>query len=238
VVINVGKLVVKVLEGKEKREKQYEVMREELDPYTTVLELLLKIREEQDPSLVLRYSCRMALCGSCGMIINGRPRLACLTKMKDLDEPIRIEPLKNVGTIRGLVPDLSSFFSKYRKVRPFLVAKDEEEQESPKSPYRQTDEEVKRYLQFNYCIQCGLCYSACPVVSSNPNFLGPAAINVAYRYTADSRDSDKLRVLLLDTPNGVWSCRVAGSCSVVCPKGVDPSLSIQLAKSLILRRKI
>ncbi|MFP3205670.1 MAG: 2Fe-2S iron-sulfur cluster-binding protein [Metallosphaera yellowstonensis] len=81
-------------------------MREELDPYTTVLELLLKIREEQDPSLVLRYSCRMALCGSCGMIINGRPRLACLTKMKDLDELIRIEPLKNVGTIRRLVPPL------------------------------------------------------------------------------------------------------------------------------------
>jgi succinate dehydrogenase / fumarate reductase iron-sulfur subunit len=168
-------------------------MREELDPYTTVLELLLKIRKEQDPSLVLRYSCRMALCGSCGMIINGRPRLACFTKMKDLDELIRIEPLKNVGTIRRLVPDLSSFFSKYRETRPFLVTKDEEEQESPKSSYRQTDEEVKRHLQSNYCIQCGLCYFACPVVPSNPNFLGPAAINVAYRYTADSRGSDKLR---------------------------------------------
>lgn len=232
-----GKLLVKILDGKDKVERRYEVAKEELDPYTTVLELLLKIREERDPSLVLRYSCRMALCGSCGMIINGRPRLACLTKVKDLEEPIRIEPLKNVGTVRGLVPDLSTFFQKYRSVRPYLVVKDEEEQERPKSPYRQTDDEVKRYLQFNYCIQCGLCYSACPTVSSNPSFLGPAAINVAYRYTADTRDADGERTRVLDSSNGVWGCRVAGSCSFVCPKGVDPSLAIQLYKASILRKR-
>ncbi|WP_252896882.1 4Fe-4S dicluster domain-containing protein [Metallosphaera hakonensis] len=112
----------------------------------------------------------------------------------------------------------------------------DDEQESPTAPYSQTDEQVKRYLQFNYCIQCGLCYSACPIVATNPKFPGPAAINVAYRYAADSRDRNKQRILKLDTPDGVWSCRIAGSCSMVCPKGVDPSLSIQLVKSSLLKR--
>ena len=230
-------LIVIVIDGKTKREKRYEIPRSKIDSYTTVLELLLMIREQIDPSLVFRYSCRMAACGSCGMVINGKPRLACLTKVKDLEEPIRIEPLKNFKPIRGLATDFSEFFAKYKSVRPFLVAKDEIEQEQPTAPYKQTDEEVKRYIQFNYCIQCGLCYSACPVVSSNPRFLGPAALTVAYRYEADSRDADTKRWKIVDSPNGLWACRVAGSCSVVCPKGVDPSLAIQLYKSLLLIRR-
>lgn len=99
-----------IKDGKTSEVKKIEVNEEELDNYTTILELLLKIREEREPSLVLRYSCRMALCGSCGMIINGRPRLACLTKVKDLGDKIMIEPLRNLPSIRGLVPDLKPFF--------------------------------------------------------------------------------------------------------------------------------
>ncbi|QKR00189.1 succinate dehydrogenase iron-sulfur subunit [Metallosphaera tengchongensis] len=222
---------LKVHDGKGVR--SYEVNESEIDDYTTVLELLLKIREEKDPSLVLRYSCRMALCGSCGMIVNGRPRLACLTKVKGLPNEIEVEPLRNLRTIRGLVPDLGDFFKKYKSVKPYLIS--DSEQETPTKPYRQKDEEVKKYLQFNYCIQCALCYSACPIVATNKEFPGPAAINVAYRYSADSRDINKERLASLDTVDGVWSCRVAGSCSAVCPKGVDPSLSIQLVKSLLIR---
>ncbi|MCH1772167.1 MULTISPECIES: succinate dehydrogenase/fumarate reductase iron-sulfur subunit [Metallosphaera] len=224
---------VMVKDGKTLNVKTFDVKEEEIDDYTTVLELLLKLREERDPSLVLRYSCRMALCGSCGMVINGKPRLACLTKVKSLGEKMMVEPLRNLATIRGLVPDLIPFFQKYRSVTPHLIG--DEEQERPTRAYTQTDDQVKRYLQFNYCIQCGLCYSACPIVATNEKFPGPAAINVAYRYSADSRDRNPQRILKLDTPEGVWSCRVAGSCSFVCPKGVDPSLAIQLVKSSLLR---
>jgi succinate dehydrogenase / fumarate reductase iron-sulfur subunit len=164
------------------------------------------------------------------------PRLACLTKVKDLKRPIKIEPLKNVNIVRGLVPDLTIFFSKYRSVQPFLVAKDRNEQENPTAPFKQNDDEVKRYLQFNYCIQCGLCYSACPIVATNPKFLGPAAIAVAYSYSADSRDYNRKRIDLLNSSTGIWSCRIASSCSVVCPKGVDPSLAIQLTKYSVIRK--
>ena len=230
------KVEVKLFENGKFIKKSYLVKEEDLDYYTTVLELLLKIREELDPSLVLRYSCRMAMCGSCGMIINGKPRLACLTKVKDLKRPIKIEPLKNVNIVRGLVPDLTIFFSKYRSVQPFLVAKDRNEQENPTAPFKQNDDEVKRYLQFNYCIQCGLCYSACPIVATNPKFLGPAAIAVAYSYSADSRDYNRKRIDLLNSSTGIWSCRIASSCSVVCPKGVDPSLAIQLTKYSVIRK--
>ncbi|MCI4323445.1 MAG: succinate dehydrogenase iron-sulfur subunit [Thermoplasmata archaeon] len=208
----------------------------EVDRYTTVLEGLLTIREQQDPGLALRYSCRMGMCGSCGMRINGRPALACLTRVSTLGEKVVVEPMRGFGLVKDLVPELAPFFAKYGSVQPTLHAPDPVEQEHPTSAFRQTPAEVGRYLQFNYCIQCGLCASACPISASDEQFIGPAALTVAYRYTSDSRDaSAPLRLSIVDTKHGVWGCRVAGSCSYVCPKGVDPSLAIQKLKGMTLR---
>ncbi|MDT7889672.1 MAG: succinate dehydrogenase iron-sulfur subunit [Desulfurococcales archaeon] len=220
---------IKYIEDGKINIKEFRIDESDIDEYTTILELLLMIRERYDPKIVLRYSCRMAMCGSCGMVINGKPNLACLTKVKKLGYKINIEPLRNFKIIRGLVPDLTPFFAHYKLAEPSIV-----DDENLAEPTIQSDEEVKKYLQFNYCIQCGLCYSACPIYSTNNNFIGPAAITVAYRYTVDSRDRFKSRVRKLDSVNGVWACRLIGACSKVCPKGVDPSLAIQLTKSILL----
>jgi succinate dehydrogenase / fumarate reductase iron-sulfur subunit len=159
-----------------------------------------------------------------------------LTRVATLGEKVVVEPMRGFGLVKDLVPELTPFFAKYSSVRPTLDATDRREQEHPTRPFRQTPDEVAKYLQFNYCIQCGLCVSACPISASDEQFIGPAALTVAYRYTEDSRDAGAARRLsIVDSPHGVWGCRVAGSCSYVCPKGVDPSLAIQQFKRLALR---
>ncbi|MEM3685429.1 MAG: succinate dehydrogenase iron-sulfur subunit [Conexivisphaerales archaeon] len=218
-------------------DKIQEYVLEEVDEYTTVLEALLWVRENRDPTLAFRYSCRMGLCGSCSMEINGRPRLACQTRLSDLQEKVSIRPLRGYQVVKDLVPDLTNFFERYSSVKPYLLRDDKVEQENPSAPYTQIPENVEDYLQFNYCIQCGICFSACPVTREDPNYLGPAALNVAYRYTKDSRDLGfEQRTQLVDIPHGIWECRVESLCSEYCPKGVDPSLAIQKYKSIILRK--
>jgi len=204
----------------------------------TVLDGLIYIKENIDPSLSIRYSCRMAICGSCGVRVNGIEMLACHTQVADLGKDVvKIEPMRNYPIIKDLVTDMDILFEKQRALRTWLIRRDLEEQEDPKSQYLQSDEELESYLQFTYCIQCGLCYSACPVVSTYPAFLGPQALMKAYRYIADSRDEgvgERLR--LIDSFEGVWRCHFAGSCSVVCPKGVDPALAIQLLRRRAIKR--
>jgi succinate dehydrogenase iron-sulfur subunit len=235
-VIHVGTVNFRIHRGGSSRGGRYVQYAVDVDRYTTVLEGLLKIREASDPGLALRYSCRMGMCGSCGMRINGRPGLACLTRVSRLGENITVDPMNGFRVVRDLVADMTPVFEKYSSVRPTLVARDPGEQEHPTSVYRQSPDQVVRFLQFNYCIQCGLCASACPIASSDEQFLGPAALAVAYRYTEDSRDDAKGRRLqIVDSKHGVWGCRVAGSCSYVCPKGVDPSLAIQKLKGMALQ---
>ena len=213
---------------------QYEI--DNVDEYTTVLEALLYIKEQYKAKIAIRYSCRMAICGSCGMMINGLQRLACQTKIVDLKtNRIIVSPLKNYPVIRSLVVDNKDFFIKYRRIHPYLIRKNREEQENPREPYIQNEKDIEEYIQFNYCIQCGLCYSACPISRTNSKFIGPAALATAYRYSSDNRDEGFFeRIKIIDTPNGVWGCRSIGECSLVCPKNVDPSLAIQLLKKRIL----
>lgn len=205
--------------------------------WTTVLDALLDAKSYQDSSIAIRYSCRMASCGSCGMKINGIPRLACYTKISDLDtNTITCEPLPNFPYIRDLVTDFSQFFKHHRSVMPYLQNKKADIPDvNELSEYEQTPEDLDKFLQFSYCIKCGLCYSACPTVATDLKFPGPQALSQAYRYFADSRDSDKSnRLKVIDTSHGIWRCHFAGSCSNVCPKGVDPALGIQLLRSHLL----
>jgi succinate dehydrogenase / fumarate reductase iron-sulfur subunit len=205
--------------------------------WTTVLDALLHAKSYQDSSIGIRYSCRMASCGSCGMKINGIPRLACYTKITDLNtNTITCEPLPNFSYIRDLVTDFSKFFDHHKSIMPYIQNKKADiENINENTEFVQTPEDLDKYLQFSYCIRCGLCYSACPTVATDLKFPGPQALSQAYRYLADSRDTDKSkRLKVIDTNHGIWRCHFAGSCSNVCPKGVDPALGIQLLRSHLL----
>jgi len=202
----------------------------------TVLDGLIYIKENLDPTLSVRYSCRMAICGSCGMRVNGMEVLACNTQIVELEKKvITVEPMKNYPLIKDIVVDMSEFFVKQKNLKTWLIRKDVVEQENPTRQYAQTEEELEKILQFTYCIQCGLCYSACPVVSNLPQFLGPQALMKLYRYLADNRDEGEDRLAAVDKFEGVWRCHFAGSCSTVCPKGVDPALAIQLLRRAALK---
>lgn len=204
----------------------------------SVLDVLLKIKEEQDPTLAVRYSCRMAICGSCGMVINGVPRLACQTLLSELkDSRLTVEPLWNHRVIKDLVVDTEPNFEKVKAVKPYIIRDMKEIYESD-AEFGQKPEELDKYYNFAYCIQCGLCMAACPIVGSNEKFLGPMALAAAYRWSADSRDRGwEIRKAIINTDDGVWACHLAYTCSAVCPRNVDPGYAIQLLKSAILRRK-
>jgi succinate dehydrogenase / fumarate reductase, iron-sulfur subunit len=215
-----------------------------LKRWTTVLDALIYAKSYIDSSIGIRYSCRMASCGSCGMKINGIPRLACYTNISELEgDTVTCEPLPNFPHVRDLVTDFSQFFDHHKEMDPYIHnekadIKDpasEEIQEDLLSEFKQTPEEVEKYLQFSYCIRCGLCYSACPTVATDTKFPGPQALSQAYRYSADTRDNaNKKRLNDIDNRHGIWRCHFAGSCSQVCPKGVDPALGIQLLRSHLI----
>jgi succinate dehydrogenase / fumarate reductase, iron-sulfur subunit len=198
----------------------------------TVLDGLTWIKEHEDGTLSWRSSCRMGICGSCGMFINGLPRLACNNQIVHLhSDVVVVKPLPNYDIIRDLVPDLESLFAKHRSAKPYLIRKDLEEQNLPTGEFFQSKEELVNYIQFAYCIKCGLCMSACPTVATSKEYSGPQALTQAWRYTMDTRDAGaKERAEELYSAHGVYRCHFAGACSQVCPKGVDPALAIQLAK--------
>jgi fumarate reductase iron-sulfur subunit len=195
-----------------------------------VLDALNYIKDDLDGSLTYRWSCRMGVCGSCGMMVNGVPRLTCSTFLREFDsEPIVVEPLENFPVIRDLVIDMSDFLEKLKEVKPWVIREKEGSVED--GEYLQTPEEVDRYKQFSMCINCMLCYSACPVYGQDPEFLGPAVIALARRYDLDSRDQGRSqRDEVLGVDWGIWDCTFVGECSVVCPKDVDPAAAIQRTK--------
>ena len=205
--------------------------------WMTVLDALLFAKSYLDSSIGIRYSCRMASCGSCGMKINGIPKLACYTKISELeDNTITCEPLSNFPHIRDLVTDFSQFFKHHKEVAPFIHNNNADIRDENKlSEFKQTPQDVDNYLQFSYCIKCGLCYSACPTVATDTKFPGPQALSQAYRYYADTRDHlSNGRLNAVDEKHGIWRCHFAGSCSTVCPKGVDPALGIQLLRGHLM----
>lgn len=195
-----------------------------------VLDALTHVKDEIDGSVAFRWSCRMGVCGSCGMMVNGQPTLTCASYLTDhLPGPIRIEPLRHFPVIRDLVVDLASFLRKLRRVKPWIVRDDGPVE--PEAEYRQTPEELERYHQFSQCINCLLCYSACPIVGLEPDFTGPAAIALAQRYNLDSRDRGaRERLEALSGDHGIWDCTFVGECTEVCPKNVDPAGAIQQYK--------
>ena len=194
-----------------------------------VLDALNYIKDEIDPTLSHRWSCRMAVCGSCGMNVDGKPTLTCKQPVDEYGDEIEIEPLSNFPVIRDLVVELEGFLEKLQHVKPWIVRAKEAAVEA--GPLRQSPEELERFKQFSYCINCMLCYAACPVVANEPEFLGPAAIALGHRYNLDTRDEGAgERNEIFRGEGTVFSCSYANECSEVCPKHVDPAAAINQAK--------
>ena len=195
-----------------------------------VLDGLNHVKDRIDGTLAFRWSCRMGVCGSCGMMVNGEPKLTCATFLSDYGGgPVRIEPLQNFPVIRDLIVDIGDFMRKLATVKPWIIR--EEEKPLSEGEYRQTPQQLDDYKQYSMCINCMLCYSACPVYGLDPNFIGPAVIALAQRYNLDSRDEGAAeRVAVLSEHDGLWGCTFVGECTKVCPKNVDPAGAIQRYK--------
>ena len=195
-----------------------------------VLDALNYIKDRLDGSLSFRWSCRMGVCGSCGMMVNDTPKLTCAAFLSEyLPGPIRVEPLQFFPVIRDLVVDITDFLDKLKAVKPWLIRK--EEKTLAEGEYLQTPNQLDAYKQFSMCINCLLCYAACPIYGLESSFVGPAAIALAQRYNLDSRDqAARERHNILSTHGGIWECTFVGECNKVCPKNVDPAGAIQQYK--------
>jgi fumarate reductase iron-sulfur subunit len=199
----------------------------------SVLDGLNHVKDHLDGTLSYRWSCQMGICGSCGMTVDGEPTLACATFLADhTPGPIRVEPLANFPVVRDLVVEIGDFLRKLPKVKPWIIGGEETRAGAEhQTEQLQTPAEVAEYKQFSMCINCMLCYAACPVYGLDPDFIGPAAIALAQRYNLDSRDHGAAeRMDVLSDPEGFWGCTFVGECTRACPKGVDPAGAIQRYK--------
>jgi fumarate reductase iron-sulfur subunit len=192
-----------------------------------VLDALNHIKDNLDGTLSFRWSCRMGICGSCGMMVNGTAKLTCETFLSEYGRgPIRVEPLAFFPVVRDLVVDIGDFMDKLNRMKPWIAR--EREKALSEGEYLQTPDQVDVYRQYSMCINCMLCYAACPIYGLEPEFIGPAAIALARRYALDTRDEGAgERLEILSGHDGVWMCTFVGECSEVCPKDVDPARAIQ-----------
>lgn len=217
-------------------------------PYTdatTVLLALEWIKGEIDGTLTFRRSCRASICGSCGMFINNRSRLACKTKVVDLlegnehkniaaavDGMIHIGPQRNQPVLKDLVVDIQPFYEKVKEIHPFV-------EEGPEKETHVTKDSFSQVNMVSNCIMCGACYSDCTAMVENPDFIGPAALAKAYRFVADPREGNKTeRLKELSEKNGIWDCTRCGMCIDACPKGVAPMEAIVKLRSLAIDANI
>ncbi len=195
-----------------------------------VLDALNYIKDDLDRTLTFRWSCHMAICGSCGMMINGEPKLSCHAFFRDYkDKTIKVEPLEGFPIERDLVVGIDSFMDKLSSVKPWLIAR--EARALSEGEHLQTPAQLALFKHYSQCINCLLCYAACPQTKLNTEFIGPAALALAHRYDLDTRDGGKhSRAETVTSNEGIWDCTFAGACSRVCPKHVDPAAAIQQTK--------
>lgn len=215
----------------EEREPTWERFEVPVEKEWMVLDALNWIKDRIDGTLSFRWSCWMGVCGSCGMTVDGDPVLTCATYLESLprNRPVRVGPLAAFPVVRDLVIDMESFVEKLGEVRPWIIRDDEEP--ATEGEYLQTPDQLAEYKRYSMCINCLLCYAACPIVPLEPGFLGPAAIALAQRYNLDNRDQGNAeRLDVLSQHEGIWACTFVGECSVVCPKDVDPAGAIQRYK--------
>ncbi|WP_271077711.1 succinate dehydrogenase iron-sulfur subunit [Aurantiacibacter sp. MUD61] len=202
-----------------------------------VLDALFKIKNEIDPTLTFRRSCREGICGSCSMNMNGKNGLACTTAIEDMKGDIRITPLPHMEVVKDLVPDFTHFYAQYASIRPWLQTVSN----TPSGKERLQTPEQREQLDGLYeCILCACCSTACPSYWWNSDkFLGPAILLQAYRWLADSRDEmTGERLDDLEDPFRLYRCHTIMNCANVCPKGLSPARAIAEIKKMQAERAI
>ena len=213
--------------------KEYDI---ELQPSDRMLlDALIRIKSIDD-TLALRRSCREGVCGSDAMNINGKNGLACITKISDLKEPVKLRPLPGLPIIRDLIVDMTQFFKQYNSIKPFVINHDP----LPEKERLQTPEDRMELDGLYECILCACCSTACPSFWWNPDkFVGPAGLLAAYRFIADSRDQAvNERLDNLEDPYRLFRCHTIMNCVDVCPKGLNPSLAIGKIKEMMVKRAV
>jgi succinate dehydrogenase / fumarate reductase, iron-sulfur subunit len=203
-------------------------------PDATLLDALREIRSHHDRSLTLRYSCCHASCGTCGMRVNGREVLACVTSLASLGAgPILVQPLANARVEHDLVVDMRDLYDSLEPAGRPLIRQDE------RLAGQGTDEPVLPFARYEDCIECGLCVSACPIAGSDSAYLGPAALAAAWRTVAEPRGADPSRVRAwVDDEQGCWRCHASFECTEVCPSGVDPAGATMALRRELTKRKL
>jgi succinate dehydrogenase / fumarate reductase iron-sulfur subunit len=204
------------------------------EPMDRVLDLLHKIKYEQDGTLTFRRSCGHGVCGSDAMLINGRNRLACRIRLDQLGRgKVTVAPLPGLPVIKDLVVDMDGFFGKYKSVMPFLI----DEDEPPERERRQSQADRARYDDTTKCILCAACTTSCPSFWAQPDYVGPAAIVNAHRFIFDTRDvAGEERLEILADKDGVWRCRTIFNCTDACPRGIKITQAILEVSSAIVDR--
>ncbi|WP_136715641.1 succinate dehydrogenase/fumarate reductase iron-sulfur subunit [Halorientalis salina] len=218
------------VEGKE--EPRFDTFHVPFFKGMTVLDALIYARDHFDSSLTFRHSCRQAICGSDALFINGRQRLGCKTQMVDLDWPVRIEPLPHQDVVKDLVVDMEHFYDQMESVEPYFDP-EETPKKSDLEEQRQDRENREKIKMSTRCIWCGACMSSCNIAAGDNEYLGPAAINKAYRFAMDEREGENMkqhRLNIIEQEHGVWRCQTQFSCTEVCPKDIPLTEHIQELK--------
>ncbi len=228
---------VKILRYDPERDAKphWESYRVEADPKgDRVLDLLHRVKYEQDGTLTFRRSCAHGVCGSDAMLINGRNRLACTMRVEQLGRRITIAPLPGLPVVKDLVVDMDDFFAKYRSVQPYLA----NDAPPPERERLQSQEDRARYDDTTKCILCAACTSSCPSFWAQPGYVGPAAIVNAHRFIFDSRDEGaEERLEILADKDGVWRCRTIFNCTDACPRGIHITQAILEVSAAIVDRQ-
>jgi len=237
---------------KAKRTKEFKVYRYDpdrdenprVDSYTVdlescgpmVLDALIKIKNEIDPTLTFRRSCREGVCGSCAMNIAGSNTLACTKAITDVSGPIAVYPLPSMPVVKDLVPDMTNFYAQYASIQPYLQNKSA----TPEKEWAQSPEERRQLDGLYECILCACCSTSCPSYWWNSDrFLGPAALLQSYRWLADSRDeATGERLDNLEDPFRLYRCHTIMNCANACPKGLNPSQAIGEIKQMLVKRSV
>jgi succinate dehydrogenase / fumarate reductase, iron-sulfur subunit len=205
----------------------------DVEPTERVLDALHYVKWYKDSSLALRRSCAHGICGSDAMIINGVNMLACKVMIRDLKQPIVVEPIRGLPVIRDLVVDMEPFFEGYKEVKPWLMV-DEDEKEPPRERI-QSQQDRERYDDTTKCILCAACTTSCPIYWADGKYVGPAAIVNAHRFIFDSRDTGgRERLEILSGKGGAFKCRTVFNCTDACPRGIKVTLAIQEVKRAAL----
>lgn len=213
--------------GEAARSERHEI---EVDERASVLDALFAVQRKSAPDLAFRFSCRVGMCGSCAMVVNGRERLACSTLVRTLGGELHVEPLRNLPVVRDLATDMTPFFAAYQRALPHFIPRE------GLRDFHRLPHDGAEWRALNHqpqCIDCGACWSACSLVTLHPRYLGPMALHRALALVADPRDAAKrTRLDTISGEAGAFRCHTLGNCGEACPRGISPTVSIERLKRL------